>query len=147
VSEASGAPVPGADAPRTGRVPALLVMHGDLAEALMRAAAKVYGPVDGVTVLSNEGLSRGALEATILEAAAGWEHGGLVLTDFWGGSCHTSGLAAARARRGVAILTGVNLPLLLDFLHNRDQYGAAELADRLVQKGRDSIRVQLGTPE
>jgi mannose PTS system EIIA component len=147
VSEASGSPAPGADVPKTDRVPALLVMHGGLAEALLRAAAKVYGPVDGVAVLSNEGLSRVALEERIVEAAESWAHGGLVLTDFWGGSCHTSGLAAARACRGVAILTGVNLPLLLDYLHNRDQFGTAALAERLVQKGRDSIRVQLGSGE
>jgi PTS system mannose-specific IIA component len=147
VSEASGPPPPGADLPKTDRVPALLVMHGGLAEALLRAAAKVYGPVDGVTVLSNEGLSRVALEERIVEAAEPWDHGGLVLTDFWGGSCHTSGLAAARACRGVAILTGVNLPLLLDYLHNRDRFGAAALAERLVQKGRESIRVQLGSRE
>ena len=65
-----------------------------------------------------------------------------MLTDFWGGSCHTSGVAAARACRGVAILTGVNLPLLLDYLHNRDAYGVRELAERLQQKGQASIRLQ-----
>ena len=35
-------------------VPALLVMHADLSAALMRAAAQVYGPVEGVETLSNE---------------------------------------------------------------------------------------------
>jgi len=44
------------------RVPALLVMHADLAAALLRAAEKLYGPVDDVAVLSNEGLSRADLE-------------------------------------------------------------------------------------
>jgi mannose/fructose-specific phosphotransferase system component IIA len=144
VSDAGVSPASESPAPKSERVPALLVMHDGLAEALLRAAAKVYGPVDEVLVLSNEGLSRAALEQRIVEAAGGWRHGGLVLTDFWGGSCHTSGLAAARACRGVAIITGVNLPLLLDYLHNRDQLDAVALADRLVLKGRDSIRVQLG---
>ena len=40
----------------TYRTPALLVMHSDLAAALLRAAEKVYGPVESVEVLSNEGL-------------------------------------------------------------------------------------------
>ena len=40
------------------RVPALLVMHADLAAALLRAAETLYGPVEDVVVLSNEGLSR-----------------------------------------------------------------------------------------
>jgi len=126
------------------RVPGLLVMHADLAAALLRAAERVYGPIDGVEVLSNEGLSREALERAIEARVSGWTHGGLVLTDFWGGSCHICGLAAARGRGEVLILTGVNLPTLLDYLHNRDQYAAEELAERLRRKGQDSIRVQRG---
>jgi len=139
-------PASPAGEPAPARVPALLVMHGSLAEALLRAAARVYGPVDDVTVLSNEGLSRAELERRIVEAAGHWPAGGLVLTDFWGGSCHTSGMAAAQACRGVVILTGVNLPLLLDYLHNRDRFDVIELADRLTLKGRESIRVQHGPP-
>ena len=45
----------------------------------------------------------------------------------------------------MVIVTGVNLPLLLDYLHNRDRFPVGELAERLQLKGRDSIRVQRGT--
>jgi mannose/fructose-specific phosphotransferase system component IIA len=127
-----------------GRVPALLVMHADLSAALLRAAEKVYGPIEGVDVLSNEGQSRQSLEHEIGQRVSGWTEGGLVLTDFWGGSCHICGLAAARGRGEVVIVTGVNLPTLLDYLHNRDQYTLDDLADRLRRKGQDSIRVQRG---
>lgn len=126
------------------RIPALLVMHADLASALLRAAEQVYGPIDGVDVLSNEGLSRQSLEQEIGRRVSGWAEGGLVLTDFWGGSCHICGLAAARGRGEVVIVTGVNLPTLLDYLHNRDQYPLDDLADRLRRKGQESIRVQRG---
>lgn len=146
MSAAGGGPAASDPAPAPQRVPALLVMHADLADALLRAATRVYGPIEDVVLLSNEGLSRADLERDIVAAAARWPAGGLVLTDFWGGSCHTSGIAAARACRGVAILTGVNLPLLLDYLHNRDGADAAALAERLQQKGRESIRVQHGPP-
>jgi mannose/fructose-specific phosphotransferase system component IIA len=47
----------------------------------------------------------------------------------------------------VVIVTGVNLPLLLDYLHNRDHSDAVSLAERLKQKGRESIRVQRGPVE
>jgi mannose/fructose-specific phosphotransferase system component IIA len=131
------------------RVPALLATHADLSAALLRAAEKVYGPIDDVGVLSNEGLSREALERAIEERVGGWADGGLVLTDFWGGSCHICGVTAARARTGatsgeVIILTGINLPTLIDYLHNRDRFPVAELAERLRLKGQDSIRVQRG---
>lgn len=126
------------------RVPALLVMHADLSAALLRAARDVYGAFEGVETLSNGGLSRDELVAAIEERVKTWRHGGLVLTDFWGGSCHQCGVSAARGHGEVIIVTGVNLPTLVDFLHNRDAYGVAELAERLLQKGQDSFRLQRG---
>ena len=134
------------------RIPALLVMHADLAAALMRAAEKLYGPVDGLEVLSNEGLSRESLEEAVEARVAGWAEGGLVLTDFWGGSCHVCGASAARRRAAdgarthgeIVIVTGINLPALIDYLHNRDQYGVVELAERLRTKGQESFRIQRG---
>jgi mannose/fructose-specific phosphotransferase system component IIA len=128
------------------RVPALIVMHADLSAALLRAAASVYGPIEDVDVLSNEGLSREQLEQEIERRVAGWVHGGLVLTDFWGGSCHICGIAAARGHGDIVLLTGLNLPTLLDYLHNRDEYGVPQLAERLQRKGRDSIRLHHGQP-
>jgi PTS system mannose-specific IIA component len=125
-------------------VPALLVTHADLGAALLRAATRVYGPITGVQVLSNEGLSREQLEREIETQVAGWADGGLILADFWGGSCHICGIAAARERGDVVVVTGLNLPLLLDYLHNRAHFGNRELAERLRQKGRDSIRVHDG---
>lgn len=128
------------------RVPALLVMHADLAAALLRAAEKLYGPVDDVSVLTNEGLSRDDLERAIEDRVAAWEHGGLVFTDVWGGSCYQCGASAARGRGEVVVVTGLNLPTLIDYLHNRDQYAANDLAERLLKKGQDSIRLQRGRP-
>lgn len=126
------------------RVPALLVMHADLASALLRAAEQVAGPIEGVSVLSNEGLSGPELERRIGDAVSGWVGGGLVLTDFWGGSCHICGSAALRGRGEIVLLTGINLPVLIDYLHNRDRYSVDELAERLSRKGQESIRVQHG---
>jgi mannose/fructose-specific phosphotransferase system component IIA len=126
------------------RIPALLVMHADLAAAMLRAAEKVYGPAQDVPVLSNQSLSREQLKVEIESRVTGWTHGGLVLTDFWGGSCHQCGIAAARGHGEVVVVCGVNLPMLLDYLHNRDQYPVVELAERLQKKGQDSIRLQRG---
>jgi mannose/fructose-specific phosphotransferase system component IIA len=129
------------------RVPALLVMHADLAAALLRAATAVYGPIEGVEALSNDGASGHSLEDAIIEKVTNWTHGGLVLTDFWGGSCHTCGIRATRGRGEIVIVTGVNMPTLLDYLHNRESYGVVELAERLQKKGQDAIRVQRGQSE
>ena len=124
-------------------VPALLVMHADLSAALLRAATQLYGAVEGVETLSNEGLSRDDLEAAIEARVANWTEGGLVLTDVFGGSCFQCGSRAAMEHGGdVIVVSGLNLPILLDYLHNRDAYGARDLAERLKQKGQSSIRLQ-----
>ena len=130
-----------------GRVPALLVMHADLSAALLRAAERVYGKIDGVESLSNEGLSRDQLEDSIAQRVSSWSEGGLVLTDFWGGSCHICGVSAARGRGEVVIVTGLNLPTLIDYLHNRDQFGVVDLAERLRLKGQESFHVQRDATE
>lgn len=129
------------------RIPALLVTHADLGAALLRAAQQVYGPVTDVEVLSNSELSKADLENAIREHVAGWTHGGLVLTDFPGGSCQQCGLLAARGNAEVLVVTGVNLPALLDYLHNREQYPVAELAERLTTRARNSVRIQHARPE
>ncbi len=138
-------PAPGDPAPAS-RVPALVVTHADLAQSLVRAAESVVGRIEDVELLSNEGRSRDDLEREIEVRVQGWANGGLLFTDFWGGSCHTCGASAARRHGEVVIVTGVNLPLLLDYLYNRERMGVVELAERLQQKGRDSIRVQRGVP-
>ena len=129
------------------RIPALLVTHADLGAALLRAAQQIYGPVTDVAFLSNSELSRADLERVIRERVSGWTHGGLVLTDFPGGSCQQCGLLAARGNAEILVVTGMNLPGLLDYLHNREQYPVAELAERLMTRARDSVRVQHDRPE
>jgi mannose PTS system EIIA component len=124
------------------RVPALLVTHADLGAALLRAAECVYGPVEDVAVLSNEGTSREGLEQAIEAHVAGWSGSGIVLTDFPGGSCQQCGLLAARQHPEILVVTGINLPGLLDYLHNRESLSAAELAQHLMTRARDSVRLQ-----
>jgi mannose/fructose-specific phosphotransferase system component IIA len=128
----------------SARVPALLVMHADLSAALIRAAEQVTGPIEGVESLSNTGLSRDELCQAIADRVARWPAGGLVLTDFWGGSCHLCGASAVKGRGELVVVTGINLPTLIDYLYNRDKYAVVELAERLQKKGQESIRLQRG---
>jgi mannose/fructose-specific phosphotransferase system component IIA len=124
------------------RIPALLVTHADLGAALVAAAEQIYGPFEDVGVLSNTGLARADLERLIHERVATWAHGGLVFTDFPGGSCTQCGLLAGRGRDDIVVIAGINLPGLLDYLHNRERYPAGELAERVMAKARESVRAQ-----
>ena len=62
-------------------------------------------------------------------------------------ACHICGASVARKRGEILVLTGVNLPVLIDYLHNRDQVPVAELAERLLKKGQESLRLQRGQPQ
>jgi mannose/fructose-specific phosphotransferase system component IIA len=127
-------------------IPALLVTHADLGTALLRAAEQVYGPVTGIDTLSSSGLSRTDLERAIEERVSHWPEGGIVLTDFPGGSCQQCGLLAARAHAEVVVVTGINLPGLLDFLHNRGRLPPGPLAEHLQKRAQDSVLVQRPQP-
>lgn len=120
---------------------ALLVSHGDLARSLLATAQGIVGATTGVEAMSNEGLSREGLAGIVEQALASWNgEPGLVLTDLLGGSCTQAALTAAARRNGVSVVAGMNLAMLVDFLVNRDNYAAADMAERLVEKGRAGVR-------
>ena len=128
------------------KIPALIVMHGDAAQGLLAAARSVFGEVENIGALSNSDLSGPALEAEIEKHIEGWPDGGIVFTDFLGGSCHLCGMSVVRHHPGVVLITGLNVTMLLDFLHNRGSYGIGDLAERLQKKGQDGIRIFHGQP-
>lgn len=130
-------------APAKPPVQALVVMHGDLAQALLRAVDKVYGATDGLEALSNEDLSRDALQGEIQRRVDAWGAAGIVCVDFWGSSCHAAAACVSRTR-DVVVITGCHLGMLLDFMHNRGAYDRDALAERLRVKGLESIRLVQG---
>lgn len=115
----------------------IVVGHSDLAIALIRAVERIVGNENGALVpLSNEGIGPDEIRRRLDELVG--EGPAIVFADLREGSC---GLAARRAcvqGRGRAVITGVNLPVLLDFVMNRDLPLEVLLA-RLVDRGRAAI--------
>ena len=94
----------------------VVVSHAALAEALVSAVRTISG-VDGVLeAVSNEGCDPEALAARIDKALG--KGPAVLFVDLPGGSCLTSALRMSRGRPTVAIVTGVNLAMLLDFGRN-----------------------------
>lgn len=121
---------------------ALLITHGDLGESLLQTATGIVGPAPGVEAISNRDQSREGLTRVIEARLAAWNgEEGLVLTDIHGGSCAQAAMSGALVGRGAPVITGVNLPMLVDFLVNRGSYTAAEMAARLIEKGRAGVRL------
>jgi PTS system mannose-specific IIA component len=91
----------------------VLVAHGALADGLRNAAEMIVGPQERLRTVG-------------MEPAAELDALRLVLADLMGGS--PANASAALALNGVPIICGVNLPMLLEVLMNRDQESAQDLA-------------------
>ena len=114
----------------------IVVTHGRLGEALVEAAEEITGIAEALTALSNQGVNPKSLRKNVEDAIG--EGPALVFVDLGSGSCGFAANTAARACRSTAVVTGVSLPMLIDFLFNRE-LDPFELAERLVLKGRASI--------
>jgi len=107
----------------------IIVSHAAVAQAL-------------VTAVSNEGCGTEELGERLRQAIG---QGPVVLfVDLPGGSCFTSSVRYAKQHAEVAVVTGVNLAMLLDFVFHRD-IPPAEAARRAVDAGAKAIRVT-GSP-
>ncbi|MFH1143537.1 MAG: PTS mannose transporter subunit IIAB [Candidatus Eisenbacteria bacterium] len=122
-----------------GLIHATLVTHGALGAELLKTAETILGPQEGCSVVSNSGKSLDTLLVELSEHLAG-EDLQVLFVDLLGGSCgHVCALVQRRFPR-LLLATGVNLPMLLEFLYHRSRVPPAELKQRLLEKGRDGIR-------
>lgn len=116
----------------------VIVSHAAVAQALRVAVATITGVDDALVPVSNDGCDTGALAERLTAAIAGKP--AVLFVDLPGGSCLTSSIRLARANAGVAVVTGVNLAMLLDFVFHRD-LPPADAARRAAEAGGRAIRV------
>lgn len=115
----------------------LVVSHSSLAEGMVQSVRQIAGAgEDALAALSNEGCGPEALQHRVREALGPGP--GIVFTDMPSGSCALAARRLTADRTNVALVCGVNLPMLLDFVFHRDLPLPA-LVDRLVSKGKSAI--------
>jgi mannose/fructose-specific phosphotransferase system component IIA len=115
----------------------VIVSHAAVAQALIAAVAAITGVEDALVGVSNDGCDTGALAERLTRAIAG--QSAVLFVDLPGGSCLTSSVRLARGNAALAVVTGVNLAMLLDFVFHRD-LTAAEAARRAAEAGSRAIR-------
>jgi mannose/fructose-specific phosphotransferase system component IIA len=116
----------------------VVVAHASLAEGLVASVLAISGmDGDALKPLTNEGCGPESLQARV-NGALPAEGPAIVFTDMGSGSCAFAARRIALDRPDTGIVTGVNLPVLLDFVFHREM-PLAELVERLVEKGRGGI--------
>lgn len=115
----------------------IVIAHGDMATGLIDAVKHIAG-VSGefLVPLSNRGLGPDALAQEVRRLAS--SEPTIVFTDLQSGSC---GFAARRCVQEMAqlvVISGVNLPILLEFVMRR-QLPLEQLVPFLLGKGRSAI--------
>jgi mannose/fructose-specific phosphotransferase system component IIA len=116
----------------------VIVSHAAVAQALVAAVAAITGIEGALVPVSNEGCGTEALAERLRDAVGGGP--AVLFVDLPGGSCLTSSARYAKQHADIAVVTGVNLAMLLDFVFHRD-VAPGDAARRAVDAGGKAIRV------
>jgi PTS system mannose-specific IIA component len=120
----------------------VLVAHAHLASELLKAAEMIVGPIPQSEALGigpgdeGDSILKGITDA--LKRLGG--SGAIIMTDMFGGTPSNISLSFLEDNR-IEVLSGVNLPMVLEFALKRERLGVAELAASLRNCGRESIAV------
>ena len=120
----------------------VLVAHARLAAELLTAAELIVGPIPQAEAVGigpgDEGSVILAGITQALQRLGG--SGALIMTDMFGGTPSNLSLTFLQDDR-IEVLSGVNLPMVMEFALKRESLGVSKLADRLRECGRESIAV------
>ena len=122
----------------------IIVSHGTLAEGLMNAMELIVGPQPEVVALrleeadSIDGLES-QVEAAVQARQAGQEV--LILVDLFGASPFNVSSRVAMRHAKVDVITGVNLPMLLETALGREYMSLVELVKVAREAGAGSVKV------
>ncbi|HYW52014.1 MAG TPA: hypothetical protein VE861_15475, partial [Gemmatimonadaceae bacterium] len=97
-----------------GRPHALVIGHKDFAAGLVSAVTAITGRDDVFRTVSNYGLDTRATEALVRDAIA--DGVTTIFSDLPAGSTTMAARRAQRDHPEVTVVTGVSLPVLLDFI-------------------------------
>ncbi|HXM38685.1 MAG TPA: hypothetical protein VN908_08510 [Gemmatimonadales bacterium] len=126
------------DSRQNGSLLGVIVSHAAVAQALVAAVSAITGIEGALVPVSNEGCGTDALAERLRQAVG--QGPAVLFVDLPGGSCLTSSARYAKQHADIAVVTGVNLAMLLDFVFHRD-VPPADAARRAVDAGGKAIRV------
>jgi mannose PTS system EIIA component len=124
-------------------VGAVIVAHSFIGKQLISTAKYILGKIDGIVAVTiDRKMDASEARNTISGAIERVDRGGgvLILTDLSGGSPSTTAFSFLN-KKGVEVITGVNLPMILTYWNLRQGRNLMEIAKSLQLSGRRSIVV------
>ncbi len=120
----------------------IIACHGDAASGMLSAAEMICGKQRDITVLSLQpGMSAEQFGQLIKDAVSqfGVNDEALVITDFMGGTPSNQALRQLLRKQNVEIVTGLNLPMLLEAIFSKNEKTARDVAKCCVNAGIDGV--------
>lgn len=119
----------------------ILLTHGEFGAGIKNALEGMLGEQKGLVVLSNSGLSKEKLIESLQNAIGNdeFKEGVFVFVDMPGSSCWLTAKSLRENNQKIAIITGVNLPMLVTFFGNRDRLSFEKLIVKVKETGQKGI--------
>ncbi|AKG34198.1 PTS sugar transporter subunit IIA [Paenibacillus durus] len=117
--------------------------HGKFSEELLRSTSMVFGELENVAGVTFEpGESVNGLVDKFKAAldTIDWSDGLIFLVDLFGGSPYNAASRIAANYENMDIVSGVNLPMIVDVMVNRSTEQLGDLADLAIRAGQDSMK-------
>ena len=119
-----------------------MVTHAGLAGELLRATAMITGELERCEAVElHPEDAPDQLTGRIAESLerVGVD-GAVIMTDMFGGTPSNTGMSFLKEGQ-VEVVTGINLPMMVEFISRRERLPLEELAATLQRCGRESIIV------
>jgi mannose/fructose/sorbose-specific phosphotransferase system IIA component len=126
----------------------ILLTHGDLCFGLKDTLEGIMGKQKGFSVISNMGLGKEELVSALKQKVddSDCSQGAVIFVDMFGTSCWQTARKVADAiskeKEKVAVITGVNLPMLVKFFSLRESLPVDQLVPIIKKEGEKGIRTE-----
>ena len=121
----------------------IIAAHGKFSEELLKSSEMIFGSqtnVAAVTFIPGEGTENLVDKYNTLINELDCTDGVLYMVDLFGGSPFNAASMLALSSDNMEIVTGVNLPMLLEVFGSKDFSSLSELVTIAQNAGKDSIR-------
>lgn len=118
--------------------------HGRFSEELLKSSEMIYGKQENVATVTfevGEGVENLIEKYNRALKTLDCSEGVLFMVDLFGGSPFNAASSLAFANNNMDIVTGVNLPMLLEVYTMRTVTNLEDIVTKTEQVGKDSIKI------